>query len=133
MNHEDTKTRRKDFLDGSGQVVSACFEVHRHLGPGLLESIYEECVCRELLLRGIPFRRQVDVPAEYKGLPVDVGYRLDVLVDERIILEVKAVEQLMPVHTAQVLTYLRMTSLRVALLVNFNVPVLKQGIRRIVL
>jgi GxxExxY protein len=118
--------------DWSKQVVGAAIEVHNVLGPGLLESAYEECFCRELALRGIPFERQVEVPVEYKGLQVDCAYRLDVLVDGLVIVELKSVDEMVPVHEAQLLTYLRLTSLWLGLLINFNVPLLKHGIKRLV-
>ncbi|HEY4691477.1 MAG TPA: GxxExxY protein [Anaerolineae bacterium] len=114
-------------------VIGAAIEVHRHLGPGLLESAYEECLCQELTLRKIPFERQRQLPVDYKGLRLDCGYRLDLLVAETVVVEVKAVESLLPIHEAQLLTYLRLGGWRVGLLINFNVPVLKQGIRRRVL
>ena len=119
------------FSDGSDEIIGACIEVHRHLGPGLLESSYEECLCRELEVRGLRTSRQVKVPLDYKGLQLDCSYRLDVLVEGRIIVEVKAVERLLPIHQAQILTYLKLTSLRTGLLVNFNVPSLRLGLRRL--
>ena len=119
------------FADGSDTVIGACIEVHRHLGPGLLESTYEHCLCHELTLRGIGFRRQVPVPLSYKGLSLDCGYRLDLLVEPQILVELKAVERLLPIHEAQALTYLKLTGLKTALLVNFNVPVLRLGLRRL--
>ena len=108
-------------------------EVHRNLGPGLLESAYEECLCHELHLRGLDFKRQVELPLLYKGLKLDCGYKLDLIVQDRIILVLKAVEKLLPIHEAQLLTYLRLTGKRVGLLINFNVPLLTQGIVRRVL
>ena len=108
-------------------------EVHRNLGPGLLESAYEECLCHELHLRGLDFKRQVELPLLYKGLKLDCGYKLDLIVQDRIILELKAVEKLLPIHEAQLLTYLRLTGKRVGLLIKFNVPLLTQGIIRRVL
>ena len=119
------------FADGSDTVIGACIEVHRELGPGLLESTYESCLCHELALRGIPFRRQVPVPLSYKGLSVDCAYRMDLVVDAQILVELKVVVRLLPVHESQALTYLRLTGLRTALLVNFNVPVLRLGLRRL--
>ena len=101
------------------------------LGPGLLESTYELCLCQELRLRGVTFERQREVPVWYKGLRLDCGYRLDLLVGRETVVEVKAVERLLPVHEAQVLTYLKLTGLPTALLVNFNVPILKAGLRRL--
>ena len=115
------------------EIVGAAIEVHRHLGPGLLESSYQECLCHELWLRGIGFRKEYQLPLNYKGIKVDCGYRVDILVEEVVPVELKAVQALMPVHEAQLLTYLRLGGWKVGLLINFNVPVLKQGIRRRVL
>ena len=115
------------------QIIGAAIEVHRALGPGLLESAYEACLCHELTLRRIPFECQKQLPVSYKGVRVDCGYRLDILVDGAVPVELKAVEQLLPIHEAQVLSYLRLGGWQVGLLVNFHVPVLKQGIKRIVL
>ena len=117
----------------TGAIIGAAIEVHRALGPGLLESAYEECLCRELTLRGIPFERQRPLPVEYKGLRLDCGYRLDLLVADMVVVEIKAVEHVLPIHDAQLLTYLKLGGWKVGLLINFNVPVLKQGIRRRVL
>ena len=117
----------------TNQIIAAAIEVHRALGPGLLESAYEECLCRELALRQIPFARQRPLPVEYKGLQLDCGYRLDLLIAEMVVVEIKAVESLLPIHEAQLLTYLRLGGWKIGLLINFNVPVLKQGIRRRVL
>jgi GxxExxY protein len=114
-------------------IIGAAIEVHRHLGPGLLESAYEECLCHELHLRGLDFKRQVALPLMYKGLALDCGYKLDLIVQDQIILELKAVEKLLPIHEAQLLTYLRLTGKSVGLLINFNVPLLTQGIVRRVL
>lgn len=114
-------------------IIGAAIEVHRQLGPGLLESAYEECLCREMKLQGIGLERQRPLPLEYKGAKLDCGYRLDLVVEGRVVVEVKAVDALAPVHDAQLLTYLRLTGLKVGLLINFNVPVLKSGIRRLVL
>ena len=114
-------------------IIGAAIEVHRALGPGLLESVYEECLCRELSLREIPFERQRSLPVEYKGLRLDCGYRLDLLVADTVVVEIKAVESLLPIHEAQLLTYLRLGGWKVGLLINFNVAVLRQGIRRRVL
>ncbi|MFZ5994883.1 MAG: GxxExxY protein [Thermodesulfobacteriota bacterium] len=121
-----------DINDLSGEVISAAIEVHKILGPGLLESAYEECLCRELELRQIPYERQKDLPIEYKGIKLDCGYRLDVLVENRLVLELKACDALQPIHKAQLLTYLKLTGIKVGLLINFNVPILKQGIKRMV-
>jgi GxxExxY protein len=121
--------RPDDLL--SDQIIGACIEIHRCVGPGLLESAYEACLCHELSLRAISFRRQVPVPLRYKSVSLDCSYHLDVLVDERIIVEIKAVERLSPLHQAQLLTYLKLTNCEVGLLINFNVPLLKLGIRRL--
>ena len=114
-------------------VIGACIEVHRSLGPGLLESSYELCLCRELSLRGIPFERQKAIPIEYKGVKLDCGYRADLLVAGRVLVELKAIESLLPIHEAQLLSYLRIGGWPVGLIVNFNVQLLKYGIRRRVL
>ena len=114
-------------------IIGALIEVHKHLGPGLLESAYQKCFCRELTLRGIPYECERNIPINYKGVELDCGYRLDVLVHGRVLVEIKSVETLTAVHTAQLLTYMRLLGIRVGLLVNFNVPVLKEGIRRLVL
>ena len=114
-------------------IIGAAIEVHRALGPGLLESAYEECLCEKLKLRGIPFERQKPLPVKYKGKQLDCGYRLDLLVANAVVLELKAVDTLAPIHDAQLLTYLRLGGWKVGLLINFNVPVLREGIRRKVL
>ena len=116
----------------SREVIGAGIEVHKALGPGLLESVYEECLCQELKLRSIPFKRQVELPIEYKGMKLPASYRIDILVDNLLILELKAVEKMMPIHDAQILTYLRLSGIWLGLLMNFNVPVFKQGIKRFV-
>jgi GxxExxY protein len=115
------------------KIIGAAIEVHRTLGPGLLESAYEECLCRELTVRGVPFARQVALPVEFKGLRLDCGYRLDLLVEKKVVVEIKAVESLLPIHEAQLLTYLKLGGWKVGLLINFNVPILMNGIRRRVL
>jgi len=114
-------------------IMGAAIEVHRQLGPGLLESAYEECLCHELRLRGLDFTRQVDLPVLCKGLKLDCGYKIDLVVQNEVVLELKSVEKLLPVHEAQLLTYLRLANKRVGLLINFNVPLLTQGIIRRVL
>jgi GxxExxY protein len=114
-------------------VIGAAIEVHRALGPGLLESAYERCLCRELQLRGVSFQCQVSLPVEYKGEHLDVGYRLDVVVLDQVIPEIKAIERFEKIHDAQLLTYLRLSGKKVGLLLNFNVPVMTDGIRRKVL
>lgn len=112
-------------------MIGACIEVHRHLGPGLLESAYERCLAHELTLRGFQFERQRAVPVIYKGLGLDCGYRADFVVSEVFLLELKVVDRLSPVHIAQTLTYLKLAKLSVAFLVNFNVTHLKDGLRRL--
>ena len=114
-------------------ILGAAIEVHRALGPGLLESTYEECLCHELALRGLEFRRQLEVPIGYKGITLDCGYRIDVIVGNSVILELKAVEKVLPVHEAQLLAYMRLSNVKIGFLLNFNVPVLKDGIIRRVL
>jgi GxxExxY protein len=116
--------------DVTGKIIGAAIEVHRALGPGLLESAYEHCLCREFFLREIPFRHQVPLPVDYKGLKLDCAYRLDMLVASSVVVEVKAVTAIEPVHEAQVLTYMRMGGWDVGLLINFNVAVLRDGIYR---
>jgi GxxExxY protein len=115
------------------EIIGAAIAVHRALGPGLLESAYQECLCQELALRGIPFERQVSLPLEYRGIKCECGYRLDILVGGAVVVEVKSIEAIAPIHEAQLLTYLRLGGWRVGLLMNFNVVVLKDGIRRKVL
>ncbi len=115
------------------ETIGAAIEVHRLLGPGLLESSYRECLCRELSLRGISFRREFGIPLQYKGIRLDCGYRADLVIKQLVVVELKAVDQLTPVHDAQLLTYLRVGGWRVGLLINFNVLVLKDGIHRRVL
>jgi GxxExxY protein len=119
--------------DITHEIIASAMEVHRALGPGLLESAYEECLCRELTLRGLFFERQRSLQVEFKGMRLDCGYRLDLLVEDKVVVEVKAVESLLPIHEAQLLTYLRLGGWKVGLLINFNTALLKQGIRRKVL
>ena len=116
----------------TGEIIGAAIEVHKILGPGLLESAYEECLCHELGLRGVAFERQVLLPIEYKGIKLDCGYRLDLLVENHIIVELKTVNGIDPIHEAQLLTYLRLKHERLGLIINFYVPVLKNGVKRIV-
>lgn len=117
--------------DATGRVIAALIEVHRHLGPGLLESTYEAIAAHELALRGHTVDRQRPVAVRYKGAEVDCGYRLDLLVDGHILLELKAVDRLLPIHSAQLMTYLKLSGIPIGLLVNFNVRMLASGIRRI--
>jgi|SRR6478736_710715 len=114
-------------------IIGAAIRVHRALGPGLLESAYQTCLGHELELSGKSIRREVEIPIQYRGLVVTPGYRADLLVDDQVIVEIKAVERIHPIHQAQVLTYLRATGLRTGLLINFNVQVLKDGLHRLVL
>lgn len=115
------------------EIIGAAIEVHRHLGPGLLESSYRECLCHELSIREVSFRREYGLPLQYKGIRLECGYRLDLLVGGLVVVELKAVERLAAIHDAQLLTYLRIGGWRVGLLINFNVAVLKEGIRRRIL
>jgi GxxExxY protein len=140
MNHQDTKTPRGPHepvpveLDRvATEIVDAALAVHREMGPGLLESVYEACLSEELRRRSLEVERQVMVPLVYRGVPLDERLRLDVLVEKLVLIEVKAVEQLLSVHTAQVLSYLKLMNLRLGFLINFNVPVIRDGIRRIAL
>ena len=114
-------------------IIGAAIEVHRTLGPGLLESAYTQCLCYELTLQNLPFTLEQPLPVLYKGLKLDCGYRLDLIVANAVIVEIKAVERLIPVHSAQLLTYLRLGACKAALLINFNVPLLREGIVRRVL
>lgn len=115
------------------EIIGAAIEVHRHLGPGLLESAYRRCLMQELSLRGIAFKSECPLPLEYKGLQLESGYRLDLLVADAVVVEIKSVEALCKIHEAQLITYLKLGGWRVGLLINFNVDVLKNGIRRRVL
>jgi len=117
----------------TSQIIGAAIEVHKALGPGLLESAYQACLARELSLRRVPFEREKPLPVEYKGVQLNCGYRLDFLVNDKVVVELKEVEHVHPVHEAQLLTYLMLSGCRVGLLINFNVPVLKDGIVRRVL
>jgi len=114
------------------RLLDAAFEVHRKLGPGLLESVYEVCVCHELTKAGVAFQRQVWLPVKYDDIQIDAGLRLDIIVADEVVAEIKAVETLLPVHEAQLLTYLKLTGMRLGFLINFNVPLLKNGIKRVI-
>jgi GxxExxY protein len=129
MNRRDAETQ--SFRDLTEQVIGACIDIHRHLGPGLLESAYEECLCYELAQLGIRFERQKPLPVKYKSVNLDCGYRLDLVIEDRIIVELKAVESVLPIHEAQLLTYLKLSGFTLGLLINFNVPLLKNGIKRV--
>jgi len=130
QSHRETENEKDPR---TGPIIGAAIEVHRHLRPGLLESAYEECLCHELHLRGLNFERQVDLPVSYKGLLLGCGHKIDLIVEQQVVLELKAVEKLLPVHDAQLLTYLKLSGKRVGLLINFNTPLLTRGIKRIVL
>ncbi len=121
----------KPVNDITQAIIGAAIDVHKALGPGLLESSYEECLARELTLRRIPFERQYPLPIEYKGLQLDCGYRLDFLVENRVVVEIKAINAIEPIHEAQILTYLKLGGWGTGLLINFNVPILIQGVRRL--
>ena len=116
----------------TGRIISAAIELHRELGHGLLESANEECLCRELVERGLLFERQRELPIMYKGSVVDGMYRLDLVVEGSVIIELKAVEVLAKIHEAQLLTYMRMSGIRIGLLINFNAALLKDGIKRFI-
>ena len=122
-----------EFDDLSNRVIGCAIEVHRHLGPGLLESTYEQCLAAELSEHEIPFRIQAELPVRYKNKRIDCGYRIDILVDESLIIELKSVDQLLPIHEAQLLTYMKLGQIGLGLLINFNVQLLKNGIKRMVL
>jgi GxxExxY protein len=115
------------------EIVDSAYQVHLNLGPGLLENAYEVCLAHEISKRGLNVQRQVEIPLVYKEVQVDAGFRLDLLVEKKIIVEIKAVEQLLPVHRAQVITYLKLLKNKLGFLINFNVPVLKKGLERIAL
>jgi GxxExxY protein len=121
-----------DLNQISSKIINVAIEVHKELGPGLLESAYEECMCYEFRLRNISFDRQKPLPITYKGNMLDCGYRLDVVVENGVILELKSCEKLEPIHKAQLLTYLKLSKLKLGLLLNFNVPLMREGILRVV-
>lgn len=122
-----------DFDELSNQIIGCALEVHRTLGPGLLESAYDQCLAYELSQSGIPFQTQVPLPVQYKGIRLDCGYRMDFLIDDSLLVELKAVDQLLPIHKAQLLTYMKLSEKKIGLLINFNVELLRQGIKRFVL
>ena len=121
------------YKDLTGKIVDCAVKVHKQLGPGLLESAYEECLYQELMECGISSIKQVPMPLIYKGRKLELGYRLDLLVEDKVVIEVKSVECLNPVHTAQLMTYLKLSGCRIGLLINFNVAFLKEGIKRIIM
>ncbi|MHB0988046.1 MAG: GxxExxY protein [Bellilinea sp.] len=117
--------------DLTEKIIGAAIEVHRNLGPGLLETAYQECLARELTIRKVPFAKEKNLPVEYKGVHIDCGYRRDFLIDNQVIVELKAVEAVLPIHRAQLITYLKLTGCKVGLLINFNVQQLIKGIERL--
>ena len=130
---EGTRITRPKSLDLlTERIIGAAIEVHRHTGPGLMESAYEECLCVELSQLGLSFKRQVPLPISYKGTKLDCGYKMDIVVEDAVVLELKTVEQLLPIHSAQLLTYLKLSDKQIGLLINFNEPVLKRGLKRLV-
>jgi GxxExxY protein len=134
LHHEgtkDTKGTKASALALSHEVIGAAIEVHRLLGPGLLESVYEIALCKELWIRGVSVERQVSVPVVYKGTPLECSLKLDLLIERIIMVEVKSVEKIIDIHKAQLLTYLRLRELWLGLLINFNVEVLRNGVRRL--
>ncbi len=122
-----------EFDELSNKVIGCAIEVHRNLGPGLLESTYEQCLAAELSAQGIPFQLQAELPVTYKDKKIDCGYRIDVLVDNALIIELKCVGKLLPLHEAQLLTYMKLANIRKGLLMNFNVRLMKDGIKSMVL
>lgn len=127
LDHRGTETQR-DAL--SEKVIGLAIEVHRHLGAGLLESVYEECLCYELAQQNIAFQRQLALPIRYKSLNLNQNYRIDLLIENSLLIELKSVDCLLPIHEAQLLTYLKLAQVSTGLLINFNVPVLKNGLKR---
>ena len=124
---------KRTFSDLSHRVIGCAIEVHKHLGPGLLESAYQQCLAHELHLSHIPFQTEVPLPIEYKGINLDCGYRMDILVDDAIILELKSVDSIHPIHEAQILSYIKLPRLKQGFLINFNVKILKHGLKSYVL
>ncbi len=136
-NHKGTKAQRNvlstEVNELARQVVDAAFHIHQELGAGLLESVYEACLCHELNKRGVPFQKQVSLPVVYDGVTLEAGLRLDIWVDKKLVVELKSVERLTGVHQSQLLTYLKLTDNRLGLLINFNVSRIKDGIKRMIL
>jgi GxxExxY protein len=126
----DRRSEKYPLKELTGQIIGAAIEVHRHLGPGLLESAYETCLAYELNQLGLHVDRQKPIPLVYKEIHLDQGYRLDMLVEEKVIVEIKVVDRLLPVHEAQLLSYMKLTGCRVGLLINFNVTKLTNGVKR---
>jgi len=121
-----------DYNRLTGQIIAAAIEVHKHLGPGLLKSAYEECLAHELELEGLVFERQKPIPVIYKEIRLDCGYRMDFVVEKSVILELKSCDKIEDIHKAQLLTYLKLTELQIGLILNFNVPLMREGIIRLV-
>jgi len=130
MNRGGAETLRENQL--TDKIIGCAIEVHKALGPGLLESAYEECLCYELAQQGVSLNRQVPLPIVYKGIKLDCGYRIDVIVNDLVVVELKTVEKMLPIHEAQLLTYLKMNSCKLGFLLNWNVPRMKDGIKRMV-
>ncbi len=128
---EESRTDPRDGL--TERVIGLAIEVHRGLGPGLLESAYEECLCYELKTAGIAFARQVPLPVTYKSVKLDCGYRMDLVVEQRLVIEMKTVERLLPIHEAQLLTYLKLSGMPIGLILNFHAAVLRDGIKRLII
>ena len=134
VNHKDAKAQRNLEIENeiSEKIIKCAIEVHKHLGPGLLESIYEECLCKEFELNEIEYEKQKEIPIIYKGTELNQKYRIDLIVDNKVI-EIKCVEEILPVHQAQLLTYLKLTGLKLCLILNFNTDLMKNGIKRVFL
>jgi GxxExxY protein len=129
---EDTESTEEGLhRELTEAIIGAAIAVHRELGPGLLESVYEKCLAFELADRGLSITTQKEIPVRYKNLTFDCSFRADLIVENKVLLELKSIDQLMPIHTSQVITYLKLTGLKIALLINFNVPTLKTGLKRI--
>jgi GxxExxY protein len=133
LNHGGTERSGLYHEDLTDKLIAAAIEDHRHLGPGLLESAYEECYCYELSLHNVPLERQKALPLEYKGKKLDCGYRIDVVADKKVVVELKCIEKILPIHEAQILTYLKLCDPQVGLIINFHTARLKDGIKRLVL
>jgi len=123
--------KRRSVNQLTGAIIGAAIEVHRALGPGLLESAYHECLCHELTLRGMPFEKEYPLPVRYQGVDLDCSHRLDLLVDNQVVVELKAVETVLPIHEAQLITYLKLGGWQVGLLINSNIDLLKRGVKRL--
>lgn len=135
MNNRETEILRKEYVEElnriSGIILDCCIEVHRELGPGLLESVYEICLFKELTSRGLRAKCQVNLPITYKGETVDKDFFMDVIVEDKVLIELKTVEKFLPIHKAQTMTYLKLSGIHLGLMINFNVPLLVQGFERV--